>query len=1476
MKDTSTILIDRMKDTSNILIDRIKDTSNILIGRIKDTSNYILSTSNILVIRANLSDSNSSNYVLSTSNILIAKVNLSDSNSSNYVLSTSNILIAKVNLSDSNSSNYVKSTSNIFVDMIKNNKSSQWTTTSDGYIYYNSNVGIGTSASLSNLLDVNGRINSTEYYINNVKFLTERQSASSNVDQRFLEPTMTPSYGFISTIANETTGIYKTLTFNYYSVPPTPATTIPTNNIVAIYKFDGNGSNSISSSLNYTLSKTSGTIEYSSGSAGSNYWQGRRYLKANEGVLSTSNLQLGSEFSISVWIRPKTVDLGQIILFQDINTKIKLYIGYAVGIKYYITFQDFTNNPNNGLETPFQLTESSSKDTWMNLVFVAKSLTTPKQITRSIYRNGNILGTNTISNIGYNLDPGLRISCGDNNASSDLRDLRIYNIALSADQVSALYLSYTCNNYSINFSESNTAVVNNRPRIDVFGTYNISLDDVGSAVIPNSNQLITPLEPTTTPSELTIKYPILRNDITFAYKKDGFLKYVAGDQSSIITRNTGQWVIADYDTIGSALQSSIYELSTSNNLAINILTNLIKDTSNYVLATSNILIIKADINNINSSNYVLTTSNILISNIKDTSNYVLSTSNILINRIKEASNYVLETSNILIGRIKDTSNYILSTSNYIIETSNILINRIKDTSNYLSSTSNILIGSIKETSNYVLITSNILINNIKDASNYVLSTSNILINRIFNTSNYVLSTSNIILEYINNKNFSQWTTLNNNIYYNTFNVGIGINNPTSKLTINNFNNSNFNHTDAPLTITNDIPTTAINSSRDVLHLCRLGSETTVNHNIGLRASFKLAKWQATEADKSRTRLDIELANDAYNNSVNIMTIRSDGKVAIGITDPSTALHVNGTITADSFSGSINVGGTVSGILPVSKGGTGLASFTNRNLLFANTLTSIGQPNNLFWDDTNSKLLIGTTVSDANCSTLTINSNITTYNHSEAPLTITNQIPTTILSSIISEPVNVLHLCRVGVATVASLNTGMRASFKLGKYDAFTNTSKTRLDIALADGTYTNESTTIMTILSSGRVGIGKTNPTAYLHVEGETNIVGTITGGTSASSIRLASGSISAIGTDAAIPLLIATKGTGNLTLTTNATERMTINGSTGNLGIGTTSHSTYKLNVNGTLNATSILVGESAISGSKWSIAATTTNIFYNNGNVGIGTNNPNNLFQVGVGTTSRLRIANSTSDYTIIGTEDVDGLNNTCIVLSGKTRNFAPGSIQYTAVEIGGVHIFSTNGLQRMRIASDGCVGIGVASPLATLHIQGTGLIDGTNKNIGNILATGDITAYYSDERLKTKISTINNPLSIVNKLHGFYYIPNEIATKYGINNNKVEIGLSAQDVQNVLPELVKLAPFDMKMSEEGEIISKSGEKYLTISYERLVPVLIEAIKELNQKNISFTNEINTMIKINEYKEIIKSQEERIKDLETKITRILNYINI
>jgi chaperonin cofactor prefoldin len=117
-------------------------------------------------------------------------------------------------------------------------------------------------------------------------------------------------------------------------------------------------------------------------------------------------------------------------------------------------------------------------------------------------------------------------------------------------------------------------------------------------------------------------------------------------------------------------------------------------------------------------------------------------------------------------------------------------------------------------------------------------------------------------------------------------------------------------------------------------------------------------------------------------------------------------------------------------------------------------------------------------------------------------------------------------------------------------------------------------------------------------------------------------------------------------------------------------------------------------------------------------------------------------------------------------------------------------------------------------------------------DIAAAGNVTAYYSDERLKTKTGGIDNALEKVAGLSGFLYVENDLARSLGYTNEKQQVGVSAQAVQAVLPEAVSLAPVDFETLEDGTIISKSGENYLTVDYSRLVPLLIEAIKELTNK--------------------------------------------
>jgi hypothetical protein len=111
------------------------------------------------------------------------------------------------------------------------------------------------------------------------------------------------------------------------------------------------------------------------------------------------------------------------------------------------------------------------------------------------------------------------------------------------------------------------------------------------------------------------------------------------------------------------------------------------------------------------------------------------------------------------------------------------------------------------------------------------------------------------------------------------------------------------------------------------------------------------------------------------------------------------------------------------------------------------------------------------------------------------------------------------------------------------------------------------------------------------------------------------------------------------------------------------------------------------------------------------------------------------------------------------------------------------------------------------------------------GRIDASNDIIAYASDLRLKEKIEPIVDAIQKVKKLRGFTYNWNSLAKSVAnFSMDERLVGVGAQDALAVLPEAVKLAPFD----NNGMDVSISGENYLTVQYEKLVPLLIEAIKE------------------------------------------------
>lgn len=190
---------------------------------------------------------------------------------------------------------------------------------------------------------------------------------------------------------------------------------------------------------------------------------------------------------------------------------------------------------------------------------------------------------------------------------------------------------------------------------------------------------------------------------------------------------------------------------------------------------------------------------------------------------------------------------------------------------------------------------------------------------------------------------------------------------------------------------------------------------------------------------------------------------------------------------------------------------------------------------------------------------------------------------------------------------------------------------------------------------------------------------------------------------------------------------------------------------------------------------------------------------------------------------------LNGAGVASGNNAITFGPNSSWSAYLKIGGngidgstAQIAATNG--NLHLES-----LGGSYPIYLNYYRGGGVnVNGTLAVTGAITATTTVTAYYSDDRLKTRIGNIENALDKIDQLSGFLYVENDLAKSFGFNNSEVQVGVSAQGVLAVQPEAVRPAPFDT--NRDGT--SKSGENYLTVQYEKLVPLLIEGIKELRQE--------------------------------------------
>ena len=187
---------------------------------------------------------------------------------------------------------------------------------------------------------------------------------------------------------------------------------------------------------------------------------------------------------------------------------------------------------------------------------------------------------------------------------------------------------------------------------------------------------------------------------------------------------------------------------------------------------------------------------------------------------------------------------------------------------------------------------------------------------------------------------------------------------------------------------------------------------------------------------------------------------------------------------------------------------------------------------------------------------------------------------------------------------------------------------------------------------------------------------------------------------------------------------------------------------------------------------------------------------FNQGLATTNNVTF----NDLVVAGNLTVQGtettLNTSELIVEDKLISVASGSTNSSEANGAGLHISGADesitwdhGNSRFNISDD-------------THI------------VGNLSATADVIAYQSsDERLKNNITKISGPLEKINAINGYTFDWDE--EKQNIYKGR-DYGVIAQEIERVAPELV----------------NTRDNGYKAVKYEKLVPILIESIKELKKE--------------------------------------------
>jgi hypothetical protein len=221
------------------------------------------------------------------------------------------------------------------------------------------------------------------------------------------------------------------------------------------------------------------------------------------------------------------------------------------------------------------------------------------------------------------------------------------------------------------------------------------------------------------------------------------------------------------------------------------------------------------------------------------------------------------------------------------------------------------------------------------------------------------------------------------------------------------------------------------------------------------------------------------------------------------------------------------------------------------------------------------------------------------------------------------------------------------------------------------------------------------------------------------------------------------------------------------------------------------------------------------NGGQVGIGTTSPSSTLTVG----------------------NADGTIGGEILLNPTTNQFEGGQIIFKRSRTGSTldwtidQYGTTSSNARFRIFNggsenngiaileNGYVGMGLANPSVKLQVNG----DIIANSIGGS----------SDVRFKTNIRSVTNALDKIKALRGVYFNWNQNEYPDRQFGSNVELGFIAQEVEKIVPEIVTK--------------DKTKEEYRSVKYDKLVALLVEAIKEQQKQIDSLTIKVNKLNKKN-----------------------------